>query len=317
MSAAQGRQPEGIPAGGQFTGHGHGEAPVSLAARPVDPEQVVSRVLDAICAPHSDSWHYGIAKKHAMQDGEATAAEVFEEMSEQNHNGRCRSHQNSLRILILSCVACRVAMAMEHAVNPGPEPVPIGPAPRPTMGSPVKKKELVSEEWDEVARSNTKTRVLTGDEAFEAALRNMLGAPAGAKVTVTDVTAEYGDYTKEYVTEITVKAGDKTATFEGMGALMRRLDEKDPDGPLEMAQRLVQASGARRPLLKGPAAIYLRQNLYNGAKPEFAEVMGVYGTGRDPRIHVLYQDGRDGFIYVNTIAAITETDQTEIYEEKP
>lgn len=297
---------------GRFTTTTHGDPGLTLGNTP-DPEKVVTTVFDVIGTATGVGCHFVRERKQALAAGEMTTEEVFAEMAAINHGGSCQRHKgDNIGFTASYCEKCRIAMALEYIINPGPEPVPLGGPPRRGPRHSLRTGELLSEDWNEDLGTNTTTHAMTGDEKFEAAIRTMLGSPANAKVTVTDMTTESGDYTKDYDTRITVKAGRKSATFEGMGELMRKLDEKAEDGPVEMALRLMRATKARRPLLSGPAAIY-RRHSHSSPKAEFAHITQVYSSG-EQTIQVLYLDGRVDYISARTIVAITETDQTQTWD---
>ena len=299
---------------GKFEKKNFGEPDVSLSAPAVTAEEAVPAIIASLDSLYEELNNIRRRWTNAMKVGDMSAAEVLAEMEAINVDGYCQDHpkhRNYGGLTAVYCFQCRIAMATEHALRQGPEPVPVSRESVRARREPWPVTEL-DYTYDEDAGSSTTTTAMTGDEAFESAVRSMLGAPAGAEVTVTDVTNEYGDYTKEYDHEITVKAGDRTATFDGLGSLMRALDRKDPDGPLEMALRLMRAVDARRPLLSGPAAIYLKW----GGKPIIAHVTQVFQLRDTASIRVMGVDGREQYIESHTIAAITETDQTKIYEEE-
>lgn len=289
----------------------------SLPVNVPDPERTVDQIFSALDTDYSSVSAYLRERKRSLAAGESTVAEILAELAANNSNGKCQRHEHNHGITASYCDGCLLALATEAAINPRPAPVPLGDRPRPGGGHVVEPGVTLSEYRDEEFGTSTTKKTMTGDESFEAAIRKMLGAPADAKVTVTDETTESGDYTKEYYTEITVEAGGISTSFDGLGALMRKLDEKDENGPTEMAMRLMQATDARRPLLSGPAAIYLKKDLYNGAEPMFAHVTQVFKSMQEPQIRLLHLDGREEYIHAASIAAITETDQTTIYEEKP
>lgn len=298
---------------GRFDTKVHGESGVALVPA-VPAEEVIARAFDALESAWAPGHDYVRTTKQAIRAGRTAASDVLADIASWG-SGVCSRHQSldhwGLPTASI-CEKCRIIMATEAVSQPRPAPVPTGPAPAYRNREPSPSEEL-DYTFDEERGSSTTTTAMTGDESFETAVRRMLGAPEDAPVTVTDKTTESGDSTREFYTEITVSAGSKTQTFEGLGSLMRELVKTEPEGPMEMALRLMRANNARRPLLTGPAAIYRRQNR---TKPEFAHVVQVLPSGSDPRIQVLHLDGRMEFIYLGGIEAIHETDQTEIYEEK-
>lgn len=68
---------------------------------------------------------------------------------------------------------------------------------------------------------------------FDAAARTMLGAPAGAKVTVTMSGGSTGtDYTREDWESFTVAAGGRHRDFASMPDLIAALDVAEAGGPI-------------------------------------------------------------------------------------
>lgn len=301
------------PGTGQFARKIQGSPDVSLGSPGVDPEVAVPAILASLKTVMLEDGNTIRGWKNAVDSGEKTAAEVLAEMEAINAGGTCSEHpggQQYGNISAVSCFPCRIAMATEYALRPGPEPVPVGSSSRNVPQEPRRGPELSFDHDDDTGIS-TSTTALTGDEALDAAVRQLLDVPADAKVAITDTVTESGDYTKEYDHELTVSAGGKTATFEGLGSLMRALDRRDPDGPMEMALRLMRASDARRPLLSGPAAVYPKL----GSKPFFAHITQVFEEGWTPQIRVMHLNGLEEYIPVSAISVITETDQTKIYDE--
>ena len=300
------------PGTGQFARKVQGTPEVTLGSS-VDPDSAIPAILASLKTVMLDDANLIRGWKNAVDSGEKTAAEVLAEMEAINTGGTCAEHPTGVWYGMISpsiCFRCRIAMATEHALRPGPEPVPVGSSSRRVPGEPRRGPQL-SYDHDDDTGVTMSTTTVTGDEALDAAVRQMLDVPADAKVTITDTVTESGDYTKEYDHELTVSAGGKTAIFDGLGSLMRALDRRDPDGPLEMAMRLMRASDARRPLLFGPAAVYPKLS----DKPFFAHITQVYEQGWSPTIRVMHLNGLEEYIPVSAISVITETDQTEIYPE--
>lgn len=159
------------------------------------------------------------------------------------------------------------------------------------------------------------TTEMSGDEQFEAAVRRLFGAPADAKVTVVEEKYEdWSTYTGDYSTEIEVTCGDRKRTFDGLSDLTRELTRGPSSEPVRMALRFMRAVDADRPLLQGPAAVYLDRG-YSAPAPVFGRVLNCYLHGRDRFMDFAHTDGRREYIHFNQVVAIQETDQSSIYEE--
>lgn len=295
---------------GKFEKKNFGEPDVSLSAPAVPAEEAVPAIIAALKSVSMD--HNAITRgwSNAMKSGEMSASEVLAEMETINQGGNCSEHPTGYWYGMFSpstCFQCRIAMATEHTLRSGPEPIPVGRTAK--AAKQVQSRQQLSYDHDDDTGITTSTTALTGDEALDAAVRQMLDVPSDTPVAITDTVTESGDYTKEYDHEITVKAGGKTATFDDLGSLIRALDRRDPDGPLEMALRLMRASDARRPLLSGPAAVYPKLS----DKPFFAHITQVYPHGGNPTVRVMRLNGLEEYIPLSAISVITETDQTEVY----
>lgn len=286
-------------------------APEVTLSPAVDPDAAVPGILASLKTVMLEEGQLIRGWKSAVESGEKSAAEVLAELEAINAGGTCAEHPTGRwygMVSAASCFQCRIAMATEHALRPGPEPVPVRRTAR--AAKEVMRGAVLSYDHDDDQGISTSVTAYNGDEAFNAAIRDMLDAPADAPVFITDTVTESGDYTKEYDHEMAVSAGGRTATFEGLHSLIRALERSDPDGPLEMALRLMRASKARRPLLYGPAAVYPKTG-----KPFFAHITQVFEHGQEVTIRIMRLNGFEEYLPISAISAITETDQTEIYPE--
>lgn len=308
------RQPAGIPAGGQFAATSHAESDITLAQPPAyDPRTVARSILDDLRDTHT-RWATVLAEKAIadMRAGKATHNTFLEGLMARNHGGKCSQHRSDTGFTAGSCRDCHVALMVEARTNPKPAPVPRGVVPaRPSAYE--LESDHVSRDGD--ARGHTTITRKTGDEKFEAAVRRLFEAPDDAEVEVIQEDLEYGtDWTRETSSEITVRCGDREASYNYMGDLMRALDRRK-DSPHAMALRFMQASTAERPLLQGVAAVYLQRNEHADPEPVFGTVQNVYADGSSPSMVFMHTNGRQEYIEFSEVVAILETDQSIVFDE--
>lgn len=310
------RQPAGIPAGGQFAATTHAEPGITLAKQPLyDPAQVAKSILSDLLDTHT-SWGTNLANDAiaGMRSGKSSYAKFLDGLIAKNRGGKCGRHEHSNFDTAHICNDCHVALMVEARTNPKPPPVPRGVIPvRPTP-HPLKKEQLRSDYDEDTLVETTVTR-MTGDEKFEAAVRRLFEAPEDAVVEIIQEDVEYGtDWTRQTDSEITVKCGDREASYNYMGDLMRALDRRK-DSPHAMALRFMCATTAERPLLKGVAAVYLYRGEYSDPDPVFGKVLNVYSDGSDPSMLFMHTNGRKEYVRFNDVVAILETDQSSVFDE--
>jgi hypothetical protein len=306
----------GVPEGGQFAPSAHAEPGITLAAeRGYDPEAVAKGILaDLRDIPERWTSELFYTTHQEARAGKVSFTEFLDGLIAKNRGGRCELHEHDAsHSPEQRCRDCHVAFMVEARTNPKPLPSPRGIVPvRPTHHH--LNREQISREYDPATKvENTRTKV-SGDEKFEAAIRNLFGAPDDAPVEIVQADCEYGtDWTRESDTEITVKCGDREATYSYMGALMQDLDRKDRN-PEAMALRFMQATVGERPLLLGTAAVYLDRGEHRDPEPVFGKIRNVF-SGHDASMDFLYLDGRQDYIHFNRVVAILETDQSSEYNE--
>lgn len=314
--------PKGAPTGGQFAACDRPESEVSLpadTAQVLDSEKVMRRILDnikAIPAVWAGDMYRSTHK--SVSSGEKTWDEAMDELVATNNDGRCERHKDSPAQSSPEsyCNECHVAFMVEAQINPKPLPVPVGGAVGAQTNHHLKPTGTSETEYTSENSSHTKEG-MTGDEKFQAAIRRMFGAPADADVAViTEEWSNWTEYTEEHENSIEVTCDGVSRKYDDMGALMRCLHNDQEDGPIAMALRFMRATEAKRPLLYGPAAVYLRTGPYSPPKPVFGKIHNVYSSGRHPQIDFMHPDGRREYLYINKIAAIRETDQSGIYHER-
>lgn len=301
----------GVPAGGQYTERSHGEPSVSLQPG-TDPHQQVDGIYAALRSQHSDMTT-SVAKELLAIYRKHGADAALEEAKTYSHGGRCKFHADRSASALGWCIECKIAYAVDAWTNPAPTPTPYGVQP-----GPEKQHRLTtfdtSVEDDEESSVRYETSGMSGDEKFEAAVRNLFSSPGAAPVTVfLKQETDYSQYTEEHTEEVEVQCGDATATFSDLGHLMTELDRAERPSAESMALRFMRAVSAERPLLQGVAAVYLAKG-YGAPEPVFGQVLQVFSGGRQ-QIHLLHTDGRSEYISMSRIAAILETDQSSIYEE--
>lgn len=310
------RQPAGIPAGGQFAPSAHAEPGITLAAeRGYDPEAVAKGILtDLRDIPQAWTRELYYGTHNAVRTGKTTFEAFLDGLIAKNHGGRCDRHEHDADLSPERyCHDCHVAFMVEARTNPKPLPSPRGVVPGPPQHHRLTRQEL-SSDYDEDTMVEESTSKMTGDEKFEAAIRRMFNAPAGAPVEVIQEETEFGtEMTRETVTEITVKCDGRQAVYSYMGDLMKALDRAEQN-PQAMALRFMRATSAERPLLNGIAAVYLHNGEYGAPKPVFGKIRNVF-SGRDASMDFLHLDGRQEFLRFNRVVAILETDQSSEYDE--
>lgn len=312
------RQPAGIPAGGQFAATAHAESGITLAQQPsYDPDEVAKGILkDLRDIPAVWTTELFYDTHNAVAARKTTYGKFLEGLMAKNHGGRCARHEHDHLNSESFCRDCHVAFMVEARTNPKPQPVPRGVIPVRPVPHPLKS-EVVRAETDDYTGVEITVTKKTGDEQFEAAVRRMFNAPDDAIVEVIQEDYESGtDWTRETDTEITLKCGDREASYTYMGDLMRALDQGE-QSPHAMALRFMQATDAERPLLKGVAAVYLSRGEYRDPEPVFGKIHNVFSGGSDPSIHFMHTDGREEYLQLDKIVSILETDQSSVYEERP
>ena len=316
MTENTARQPAGIPAGGQFAPSAHAEPGITLTTtRSYDPEAVAKGILtDLRDIPERWTSELFYATHEAARAGKVSFTEFLDGLISKNRGGRCERHEHDAdHSPERTCRDCHVAFMVEARTNPKQQPIPRGVIPvRPTHHHLTR--EQVNRDYDPATKTENTTTKVTGDEKFEAAVRRLFDAPDSAPVEVIQEDCEYGtDWTRESDTEITVKCGDRTATYSYMGALMQDLDRKDRN-PEAMALRFMRAVDGERPLLLGTAAVYLDRGEYRDPEPVFGKIRNVF-SGRDACMDFLHTDGRQDYLPFNRVVSILETDQSSVYDE--
>lgn len=311
------RQPAGIPAGGQFASSAHAEPGITLTkAFQYDPEQVAAGILNDL-RNIPEGWtrelFYGTHK--AVAAGETTFEKFLDGLISQNRGGRCERHENDPgHSPEQFCHACHISFMVEARTNPKPLPVPRGVIPVRPQHHRLTGQEISSDYDEEFRIENTTTR-MTGDEKFEAAVRRLFKAPEDAVVEVIQEETESGtDWTRETSTEITVKCGDREATFEYMGSFMQALDRAEQN-PQAMALRFMRATDGERPLLNGIAAVYLSRGEHSDPVPVFGKIRNVFLGGSDPSMDFLHLNGRQEYLSFNRVVSILETDHSTEHDE--
>lgn len=319
MSPEPKRQPEGIPAGGQFAPETRAEPSVSLAAPPAppayDPEKVAKGILDDLRdIPAAWTRDLFYATHTAARAGKVTFTEFLDGLVTTNRGGRCERHEHDDdHSPERYCRDCHVAFMVEARTNPKPLPSPRGVIPVRQQNHYLKSKKL-SRDYDPATKVEVTTSKKSGDEKFEAAVRSLFDAPGDAVVEVIEEETEYGtDWTRESDTEITVKCGGREAVYEGMGDLMRALDRTEQN-PEAMALRFMRATSGERPLLLGIAAVYLHKSEYSDPVPVFGKIRDVF-SGRDACMDFMHMDGRQEYLKFDRVVDILETDQSSNYDE--
>lgn len=307
---------KGASGAGQFAPSAHAEAGITLATpRSYDPEAVAKGILTDlrdIPAVWTSDLYYATHK--AARAGEMSYEAFLDGLIATNHNGRCSRHEHDHLDSESFCQACHVAFMVEARTNPKPQPVPRGVIPVRTAPYRLTSEQLSSGYNPETKIDRTVTKK-TGDEKFEAAVRQLFEAPDDAVIEIIQEDTEYGtDWTRQTDSEITVKCGDRKASYNHMGDLMRALDQAE-QSPHAMALRFMQATTAERPLLKGVAAVYLNRGEFRDPEPVFGKIHNVFSDGWDPSMHFMHTDGREEYLPFDKIVAILETDQSSVYDE--
>ncbi|MET4143783.1 hypothetical protein [Arthrobacter sp. UYCo732] len=312
------RQPAGIPVGGQFAPSAHAEASITLTKPPgYDPEQVAKGILnDLRDIPEGWTRELFYGTHEAVKAGKTTYPHFLDGLIARNRGGRCERHEHdSGHSPEQFCHDCHISFMVEARTNPRPLPVPRGVIPVRQENHRLEGQEI-SSDYDEEFRISNTTRKMTGDERFEAAVRRLFKAPADAEVEVIEQETESGtDWTRETSTELTVKCGDRKATYEYMGSFMRALDRAEQN-PQAMALRFMQATSAERPLLKGIAAVYVSKGEFSDPVPVYGKIRNVFAGGSDPSMDFLHLDGRQEYLSFNRVVDILETDHSSQYIEK-
>ena len=310
------RQPKGIPAGGQFAADNHAEPDLALApARSYDPDEVAKGILaDLRDIPERWTSELFYATHEAARARKVSFTEFLDGLIAKNRGGRCERHEHDAdHSPERTCRDCHIAFMVEARTNPKPLPVPRGVIPVRQQNHHLKS-EQISSDYDPATKVDVTTSKKTGDEKFEAAVRGLFDAPDDAPVEIIQEDTEYGtDWTRETDTEITVKCGDRTATYSYLGALMQDLDRKDRNAEA-MALRFMRAVDGERPLLLGTAAVYLDLGEYRDPEPVFGKIRNVF-SGRDACMDFLHLDGRQDYLQFDRVVAILETDQSSEYDE--
>ena len=306
----------GVPEGGQFAATKHAEPDVTLAPAPTyDAEAVAKGILRDVRdynTSRDNEMYY--ATYEAIRAGKTSYQGFLDGLIAKNHGGRCEQHEHDAdHSPERYCRDCRIAFMVEARTNPKPLPSPRGVVPVRQAHHHLTREQL-SREYDPATKTENTTTKVTGDEKFEAAIRRLFDAPDDAPVEIIQEDCEYGtDWTRETDSEITVKCGDREATYSYLGALMQDLDRKDRN-PEAMALRFMRAVDGERPLLNGIAAVYLDRGEHRDPEPVFGKIRDVF-SGRDASMDFLYLDGRQDYIHFNQVAAILETDQSSEYNE--
>lgn len=321
MSArTQARQPEGIPTGGQFAPDAHTEPALVLAApRGYDPEDVALGILEdlrKLPVEWTRELYYGTHK--AVQDGETTYEEFLDGLIAKNHGGRCKRHEYDRFDTERYCHDCLTSLMVEARTNDKPLPVPLTAPPGPADRVYLDETDTSTEDFHSEHSSTTST-IMSGDEKFYAAVRRMYNAPADAPVEIVqEEWRDWQNYTEESGTTIKVNCDGKTHEFEGgLGELMRAMDKELHPEPREMALRFMRADSAKRPLLNGIAAVYLRNGDYGTPRPVFGKIRNVFLGGSEASMDFLHTDGRQEYLRFNQVVSILETDQSSEYNEDP
>lgn len=310
------RQPKGIPVGGQFAPDDHAEPAVALApVRGYDPDAVAKGILtDLRDIPAVWTTELFYKTHEEARSGKVSYEAFLDGLIAKNHGGRCSKHEFERLEYEFFCRDCHVAYMVEARTNPKPQPVPRGVIPVRPEQYRLTSEELTSG-YDPATKIDRTVTKKTGDEKFEAAVRQLFEAPEDAPVEVIQEDTEWGtDWTRQTDSEITVKCGDRTASYNHMGDLMRALDQAE-QSPHAMALRFMRAVKAERPLLKGVAAVYLNRGDYRDPEPVFGKINNVFSEGWDPSMHFMHTDGREEYLPFDRVVAILETDQSTIYEE--
>lgn len=316
-AAASARESARDKSNGRFSEQAQSEPTGVALGAGHDPVSVVHDVLVTIERDRTHLFWFRLGFVKSLEEGEKTHRAVFQEMLEANHGGRCSRHKDeeAKHSPERYCDDCHLAFIVEARINPKPEPVPVSEPPVRPGRHFLRRGEQLG--YEDLGHSQSKTTsAMSGDEKFHAAARALLDAPADAEVKVEmEEWQDWSTYTGESSTSITVTAGDKSASFEHMGALMKALDQAERPDVITMAMRFMQAVDAPRPLLHGPAAVYLNRGEYQTPEPVFGKVLNVFSQQRDPQILFIHMDGRKEFIYTQQILTIEETDQSAVYEE--
>lgn len=303
---------------GTFSETYHPEGTVTLAApapRTYDPEDVAVGILEDLRQlPVEWTRELYFNTRKAVQAGETTYEEFLDGLLAKNHGGRCKRHEFDPFDTERYCHDCLTSFMVEARTNPKPLPTPRGVTPVRQEHHHLTGQEL-SSDYDDEFRIQHTTRKMSGDEQFEAAVRRLFKASDDAVVEVIEEETESGtEWTRETSTEITVKCGDRTATYEYMGSFMKALDQAEQD-PQAMALRFMRATSGERPLLNGIAAVYLHKSEYSDPVPVFGKIRNVFAGGREPSMDFLHLDGRQEYLKFNRVVAILETDQSSDYDE--
>lgn len=293
---------------GRFAAREHGLPALTLnAGAPwgkADPAAILANVARCL----GDEGGSEISRRLEQEN----PARVLAELDADNVHGRCRQDAGQDELYSpVWCPRCVRAQALEYQLRPTLDPEIRGTVP------PGKPAFIITPATDgPPAGGRVRSTVLEADDAFNKAARQMLGAADDDEVTVIeaveDLTPQW--WTANFNTAITISAGEKSATFEDMGSLMRAVDSRAED-VTNTARRFSQDSGAEGPLMVGTAAVCLWAEDQERSEVIFGRIMLVHALGRGNVVGVLLRDGSQREIPVSEISAILETDDTRVLPE--
>lgn len=229
---------------------------------------------------------------------EKSADEVLKALDEDNHGGRCAADAGNPSFNPSWCSRCLVARSLEYQLRPTPDPTVYGAVPGPPK------------HYD-VEPGNPDA---TGDEAFHAAVRSMLKAPASAEVSV-ELTADPMAWTVDNREEIIVRAGNSVAIYQDLGALMRALDSASRPETSALARQFCDDNSVPGPHYYGNAAVYVYSEDGGAPEPVFGWPALVHVFGDSESLQVLHRDGSEVLIPMEEIAGILETSETRVVQE--
>lgn len=272
---------------GKFIDREHQPPGLGLTGGP-GPAQIIDMILANLTDEPSTAAHVrGLLST-------SSADEVLKALDEDNAGGRCTVCADGTASFNPAwCSRCLIARSLEYRLRPTPDPTVYGVVPGPPK------------HYD-VEPGNPDA---TGDEAFHAAVRNLLRAPASTAVSV-NLTASPTDWTVDYPEEIIVRAGTGIAVYQDLGALMRALDSASRPETSTLARQFCDDRSVPGPHFYGNAAVYVYAADGTHPKPVFGWPTMVHVLRGEEHLQVLQRDGSEVLIRMEEIAGILETSET-------
>ena len=306
MTTQQNRQPDGIPAGGQYAVTTRRTATLAL-----DPAASATVVLADVAELLSEGIGEELKARLEAEDPEALLAE----MEAENVDGRCPEDAGRpADSLTAWCPKCVRAQALEHRLRPTPPPAVYGVIP---PGVPnYRLEKLTDPAFD--SDTHTTTTVMSGEDSFNKAARALLDVGDDAPISVTEAVTDHSPqwWTANFSTEITVSSAGRSATYPDLGALMRAVDAGTRPEVEETALRFCQSPVVRHPLLDGTAAVCLWAGDGTEAEVLYGRILMVHRLGESSTVAILLRDGSRRDVPMEAISAILETEETLVVPER-